>query len=303
VRACVRAGCNYSSAVAAPDGKIYAVGSDKLLREISDSQPTGTWELPHSLTQVSVSHPPSTRMLLAGSELGLVKCIKFPVTLNSGGDMVVHSGAISRLRLTHDDSCAAVFSSRFSLEFSYTFAMHSRVFFSSNFRILSRCTHGVRWSCPGKCTMDCADLTSFVTHLCVFSLHATPAHLTCEKTNACLERSTTQPHTSTHARTHARTHISTSTHLHARTHARPHARTGPPHSFLFSAAEDGCLAIFEVSGKERARVKDKGVRVSPFFACVFKPPVYLIILVSDAEEKNKTKPKQKKEKPQRTRVL
>ncbi|KAI8811436.1 quinon protein alcohol dehydrogenase-like superfamily [Cladochytrium replicatum] len=58
--------CSYTCAVATPDGKtIYAVGSDKTLKEIIDSQIVREIESDAVLTQVSLSH--SGRMMFTGT--------------------------------------------------------------------------------------------------------------------------------------------------------------------------------------------------------------------------------------------
>jgi WD40 repeat protein len=58
--------CAYTSAVCSPDGRVvYAVGSDRTLKEITDSQVTREIETNIVLNQVALSH--SGRMLFVGS--------------------------------------------------------------------------------------------------------------------------------------------------------------------------------------------------------------------------------------------
>ncbi|KAI8607724.1 WD40-repeat-containing domain protein [Chytriomyces sp. MP71] len=97
--------CSYSCAVASPDGKsIYAVGSDKTLKEIVDSQILRELESDHVLTQVALSH--SGRMMFVGTATGTIRSMKFPLS-NEGGEFQehqCHSGAITKLRVSYDDT-------------------------------------------------------------------------------------------------------------------------------------------------------------------------------------------------------
>ncbi|KAJ3089419.1 Cilia- and flagella-associated protein 57 [Quaeritorhiza haematococci] len=70
--------CSYTCAVATPDGKaIYAVGSDKTLKEIIDSQIVREVESDTVLTQLALSH--SGRMMFVGTSTGTIRAMRFPL--------------------------------------------------------------------------------------------------------------------------------------------------------------------------------------------------------------------------------
>ncbi|TPX74759.1 hypothetical protein CcCBS67573_g03970 [Chytriomyces confervae] len=97
--------CSYSCAVASPDGKsIYAVGSDKTLKEISDSQIIRELESDCVLNQVVLSH--SGRMMFVGTATGTIRSMKFPLNNETGEfqEHHCHSGAITKLRVSYDDT-------------------------------------------------------------------------------------------------------------------------------------------------------------------------------------------------------
>mmetsp|Transcript_155 Transcript_155/g.483 ORF Transcript_155/g.483 Transcript_155/m.483 type:complete len:1201 (-) Transcript_155:691-4293(-) len=94
--------CNYTSAVCSPDGKFtFAVGSDKKLKEISDSQITKDHDAGLVLTQVVLSH--SGRMLFAGTETGTIRSYKFPLS-GDYQEYQCHSKGVLRLSMTYDDA-------------------------------------------------------------------------------------------------------------------------------------------------------------------------------------------------------
>ncbi|KAI9344641.1 quinon protein alcohol dehydrogenase-like superfamily [Obelidium mucronatum] len=97
--------CSYTCAVASPDGKsIYAVGSDKTLKEIVDSQIVREIESDSVLIQVALSH--SGRMMFVGTSTGTIRSMKFPLSHESGEyqEHQCHSGAITKLRVSYDDT-------------------------------------------------------------------------------------------------------------------------------------------------------------------------------------------------------
>jgi cilia- and flagella-associated protein 57 len=69
--------CNYSSVVAGEPGSksIYAVGSDKKLKELADSQVNKDLDCDVCLTQLAISG--SGRMLFTGTEAGAVRAYRF----------------------------------------------------------------------------------------------------------------------------------------------------------------------------------------------------------------------------------
>eukprot|EP00474_Spongospora_subterranea_P010666 CRZ11124.1 hypothetical protein [Spongospora subterranea] len=98
----VQKGCKYYSAVGTQDGKIYAVGNDRVLKEIADSAVQKELDSGTILTQIVLSRPPE-RMLFTGSENGVIRSFKFPLTGHCQ-DYQCHSAAVSRLRLSRDDT-------------------------------------------------------------------------------------------------------------------------------------------------------------------------------------------------------
>jgi len=95
--------CNYTCAVCTPDGKTsFAVGSDKKIKEITDSNIVKEYDLPGAvLCQVVLSH--SGRMLFTATDTGSIQSWKFPLT-NEVQDHQCHSRAVSRMCMTYDDA-------------------------------------------------------------------------------------------------------------------------------------------------------------------------------------------------------
>lgn len=110
-------GCRFTSALCTEDGKMYAVGDDRILKEIKNRDVTKHLDAGVVLTQLVVSHPPQ-RMLFAGTANGVVKSLKFPLT-GDVTDYQCHTKTITRMRISQDDStlftvsedgCLAMFS-------------------------------------------------------------------------------------------------------------------------------------------------------------------------------------------------
>ncbi|KAI9351164.1 WD repeat-containing protein 65-like protein [Zopfochytrium polystomum] len=96
--------CSYTSAVCTPDGKlVYAVGSDKLMKEISESTVTHQVESNVTLTQLAISN--SGRMMFAGTLTGQVRSIKYPFSGNSEDyqEHQAHSAAVTKFKISYDD--------------------------------------------------------------------------------------------------------------------------------------------------------------------------------------------------------
>ncbi|XP_028390638.1 cilia- and flagella-associated protein 57-like [Dendronephthya gigantea] len=96
--------CSYTGVAVSPDGRTtYAVGSDKTLKEICDSQilrEVSSSEM--VLTQVSMSR--SGRMLFVGTSTGTVRVMKFPLTVpGEWQEHQAHTGAITKMRMSFDD--------------------------------------------------------------------------------------------------------------------------------------------------------------------------------------------------------
>ncbi|KAJ3198976.1 Cilia- and flagella-associated protein 57 [Entophlyctis luteolus] len=98
--------CSFTSAVCSSDGKsLYAVGNDRLLKEITDSAVSVQIESADAMTQVAISH--SGRMLFAGTTRGTVRAVRFPLSADSAGYHThqAHArGAVTRLRVSATDA-------------------------------------------------------------------------------------------------------------------------------------------------------------------------------------------------------
>ncbi|KAJ3172248.1 Cilia- and flagella-associated protein 57 [Geranomyces variabilis] len=96
--------CNYTCAIATADGRsIFAVGSDKTLKEITDSQIVRELESNVVLTQVILSQ--SGRMMFVGTANGTIRSMKFPLSNEAGEfqEHQAHSAPITKLRVSFDD--------------------------------------------------------------------------------------------------------------------------------------------------------------------------------------------------------
>nr|CAB3267722.1 WD repeat-containing protein 65 [Phallusia mammillata] len=96
--------CAYSGVAVSPSGKhTYAVGSDKTIKEITESQILRTVDASGmTLTQVAMSH--SGRMLFCGTMTGALRSIKYPLT--DVGEWTEHQGhasQITKMKITYDD--------------------------------------------------------------------------------------------------------------------------------------------------------------------------------------------------------
>ncbi|CAN0047034.1 unnamed protein product [Lampetra fluviatilis] len=103
---CVVKACAYTGVAVAPDARaaVYAVGSDRTLKEIADSQVVREVES-DGVPLTAVLVPRSGRLLLAGTALGTLRSLRFPLT-STPGDWVEyqgHAGAITKMRVTHDE--------------------------------------------------------------------------------------------------------------------------------------------------------------------------------------------------------
>ena len=96
--------CNYTCAVASSDGKtVWAVGSDRILKEISDSVVTREIDYAINLSQIIMSN--SGRMMFAATQSGTLRSLKFPLPSDGSefAEHQAHTGSISKLRLSYDD--------------------------------------------------------------------------------------------------------------------------------------------------------------------------------------------------------
>eukprot|EP00003_Mantamonas_plastica_P007526 TRINITY_DN1634_c0_g1_i5.p1 TRINITY_DN1634_c0_g1~~TRINITY_DN1634_c0_g1_i5.p1 ORF type:complete len:1021 (+),score=468.18 TRINITY_DN1634_c0_g1_i5:488-3550(+) len=90
-----------------PNRTVYAVGSDKKLREIRDNMATADEpDIPGSaVTQLAM--PSSGRMILCGTEDGFIRAVKLPATntsLSEAVEVQCHTGPVTRMAVSHDDN-------------------------------------------------------------------------------------------------------------------------------------------------------------------------------------------------------
>lgn len=96
----VNKGCSYTGVTATPDGKTsFAVGSDRKLKEISDSQILREIESDEAvMTSVVLSN--TGRMLFTGTTNGTIRAMKFPLTQpGEWAEHVGHCAPINKVRL------------------------------------------------------------------------------------------------------------------------------------------------------------------------------------------------------------
>ena len=93
--------CSYTSVAVTPDGKTtFAVGSDRTLKEIADSQILRDVDA-GEVTLTSVAMSQSGRMLFVGTSSGTLRSMKFPLTVP--GEWQEHQGhgaAISKVNFS-----------------------------------------------------------------------------------------------------------------------------------------------------------------------------------------------------------
>lgn len=100
-----KAKCNYTCVSQTSDGRIVAVGSDRKMKIIDNNEVKDEIELSTVLTQVAFLHPrpPSKdKVLFAGTDTGVVRVMSLPAD-GTVEDRQVHSGAVTRMRISPDD--------------------------------------------------------------------------------------------------------------------------------------------------------------------------------------------------------
>ncbi|GMH45741.1 hypothetical protein BSKO_13704 [Bryopsis sp. KO-2023] len=100
-------GCNYTCVLSTPDSKsIYAVGSDMKLKEMEDTQGSGTQitkEIDAGTILTEIALPAGGRTLFAATQGGTVRSYKYPLT-GEFHEYKCHNGPITRLALGFDDN-------------------------------------------------------------------------------------------------------------------------------------------------------------------------------------------------------
>jgi WD40 repeat protein len=102
--------CSYSCVATTPDAKtLFAVGSDKTLKEISDNT------IVHEVPSHNKQHPVETvlgqivmsssgKTMLVGTEKGAIRSVKFPLSAPwEGSSNPSHFGPVNKMRVSNDD--------------------------------------------------------------------------------------------------------------------------------------------------------------------------------------------------------
>lgn len=101
--------CSYTSVGLSVDARnVFAVGSDRKLKEISDSQILREVEIEEDdVVPVTVSLSRSGRMLFVGTNKGSIRSYKFPLTKPSEfQEFNAHTSLITRMKVTFNDEYA-----------------------------------------------------------------------------------------------------------------------------------------------------------------------------------------------------
>ncbi|XP_038622165.1 cilia- and flagella-associated protein 57 [Tachyglossus aculeatus] len=101
---CVLKSCSYNCITISPDAKvIFAVGSDRTLKEISDSsilREVSSFDVVY--TSVVISH--SGRMVFVGTSVGTIRSMKHPLPLQKEfNEYQGHSSSVTKMIITTDD--------------------------------------------------------------------------------------------------------------------------------------------------------------------------------------------------------
>jgi WD40 repeat protein len=97
--------CSYFDAVCSPNGKVmYAVGNDKMIKEISESIVTKEFEGNQVMTQIALSN--SGRMLFVGTQSGTIRALRYPFgDQHDFQEHQAHTGPVTKLKISPDDQC------------------------------------------------------------------------------------------------------------------------------------------------------------------------------------------------------
>uniref|UniRef100_A0A6Q2XMB8 Cilia- and flagella-associated protein 57 n=1 Tax=Esox lucius TaxID=8010 RepID=A0A6Q2XMB8_ESOLU len=96
--------CSYTGVAISSDGKsIFAVGTDRTLKEIQDCQILREVAADDvAYTSIAVSR--SGRVLFAGTAIGTVRAIKYPLSIQKDWiEYQAHAGAVTKMVITFDD--------------------------------------------------------------------------------------------------------------------------------------------------------------------------------------------------------
>jgi cilia- and flagella-associated protein 57 len=99
----IQKSCSYLDAVCLPNSKtMFAVGTDRHLKEITESAVARDFEGSQILTQIAMSS--SGSMLFAGTHSGAVRALRFPLGNHYDfQDYQAHSGPITKIKVSFDE--------------------------------------------------------------------------------------------------------------------------------------------------------------------------------------------------------
>ena len=98
----VQKGCRFTCAAVTQHDRMYAVGDDRMLKEIVERNVNKTLDAGCVLTSIAINHNTPHDKLIAGTENGVIRSFAFPLT-GIVKDYQCHSRAVTRLAITHDD--------------------------------------------------------------------------------------------------------------------------------------------------------------------------------------------------------
>ena len=98
----VQKGCRFTCAVVTQQDRMYAVGDDRMLKEIVERNVNKTLDAGCVLTAIAINHNTPHDKLIAGTENGVIRSFAFPLT-GIVKDYQCHSRAVTRIAITHDD--------------------------------------------------------------------------------------------------------------------------------------------------------------------------------------------------------
>ncbi|KAJ3311697.1 Cilia- and flagella-associated protein 57 [Boothiomyces sp. JEL0838] len=95
--------CGYFDAVCSPSGRtMYAVGTDRMVKEITESTVTKEFESNQVMTQIALSN--SGKMLFVGTQAGTIRALRFPFgDQHDFQEHQAHSAPVTKIKVSYDD--------------------------------------------------------------------------------------------------------------------------------------------------------------------------------------------------------
>ncbi|KAJ3321023.1 Cilia- and flagella-associated protein 57 [Boothiomyces sp. JEL0866] len=95
--------CGYFDAVCSPSGRtMYAVGTDRMVKEITESTVTKEFESNQVMTQIALSN--SGKMLFVGTQAGTIRALRFPFgDHHDFQEHQAHAAAVTKIKVSYDD--------------------------------------------------------------------------------------------------------------------------------------------------------------------------------------------------------